>query len=175
MKPEDARPERSSDPAPDETAAHPAQASLWEQVFSRENLTLALRRVEQNAGAPGTDQMSTKELRPWLKDHWPQTRAQLDAGTYRPQLLTRVMIAKPSGGERMLGVPTVLDRLIQHAVLQVLTPVFDPHFHPHSFGFRLGRSAHQAAEQARQFIEDDAAWCVDLEPSTSTPSPARTT
>jgi RNA-directed DNA polymerase len=163
VKPEDTRPERSDGPAPDDTTAHPAEASLWELVFSRGNLAAALRRVDQNAGAAGIDGMSTKELRSWLHRHWPQVRSALDAGTYRPQPVRRVMIPKPSGGERMLGVPTVLDRLIQQAVLQVLTPVFDPHFHPHSFGFRPGRSAHEAVERARQSIADGAVWCVDLD------------
>ena len=163
MKPEDPRSERSPSPAPGDTAPHPAEASLWEQFLARENLAEALRRVEQNAGAPGIDGMSTKELRPWLKDHWPQVRSQLDAGTYRPQPVRRVMIPKPSGGLRMLGVPAAVDRLICQAIAQVLTPVFDPLFHPHSFGFRPGRSQHQAVERARQFIADDAAWCVDFD------------
>ncbi len=163
MKPDGVRPERSSDPAPDGTAAHPAEASLWEQFMARENLASALRRVERNAGAAGIDQMSTKELRPWLKDHWPQVRSQLDAGTYRPQAVRRVMIPKPAGAQRPLGVPTVLDRLIQQAVLQVLEPAFEPRFSEHSFGFRPGRSAHHAVERARQFIEDDAAWVVDVD------------
>jgi RNA-directed DNA polymerase len=163
VKPDDARPERSNDPAPDDTAAHPAEASLWERLLSRGNLAEALRRVEQNAGAAGIDGMSTKELRPWLKDHWPQIRSQLEAGTYRPQPVRRVMIPKPAGGQRMLGVPAAVDRLICQAIAQVLTPIFDPHFHPHSFGFRPGRSAHYAVERARQFIADDAAWCVDFD------------
>jgi group II intron reverse transcriptase/maturase len=136
---------------------------LWEQFSSRENLALALRRVEQNAGAAGIDGMSTKELRPWLHSHWPQIRSQLEAGTYRSQPVRRVMIPKPSGGLRMLGVPAAVDRMICQAILQVLTPVFDPHFHPHSFGFRPGRSQHDAVERARQFIVDDAAWCVDFD------------
>jgi retron-type reverse transcriptase len=148
VKPEDARPERSSDPAPDGTAAHPAEASLWERFLARGNLALALRRVEQNAGAAGIDGMSTKELRPWLHDHWPEVRSQLEAGTYRPQPVRRVMIPKPSGGQRALGVPTAVDRLICQAIAHALTPVFDPHFHPHSFGFRPGRSAHDAVERA---------------------------
>jgi group II intron reverse transcriptase/maturase len=107
--------------------------------------------------------MSTEELRPWLKDHWPEVRSQLDAGTYQPQPVRRVMIPKPSGGERALGVPAAVDRLICQALAQVLTPVFEPHFHPHSFGYRPGRSAHQAVERARRLIVDGAAWCVDFD------------
>jgi RNA-directed DNA polymerase len=163
VKPEGTRPGQSPSPARSDAAPHPAEASLWEQLISRGNLAEALRRVEQNAGAPGIDGMSTKELRPWLNDHWPQVRSQLEAGTYRPQPVRRVMIPKPSGGLRMLGVPTAVDRLICQAIAQVLTPLFDPHFHPHSFGFRPGRSAHHAVERARQFIADDAAWCVDFD------------
>jgi hypothetical protein len=106
--------------------------------MARENLAEALRRVEQNAGAAGIDGMSTKELRPWLKDHWPEVRSQLDAGTYRPQPVRRVMIPKPSGGLRMLGVPAAVDRLICQAIAQVLTPVFDPHFHPIASAFGRG-------------------------------------
>jgi RNA-directed DNA polymerase len=163
VKPEDARSERSNGPAPDDTAAHPAAAGLWGQVFSRENLLAALRRVERNAGAAGIDAMTTRELRPWLKGHWPGVRAALDAGTYQPQPVRRVMIPKSGGGQRALGVPTVLDRLIQQAMLQVLEPVFEPHFSDHSYGFRPGRSAHQAVLRARQFMQDDAAWVVDVD------------
>jgi group II intron reverse transcriptase/maturase len=163
VKPEDLRSERSDGSAPDDTTAHPAAAGLWEQMFSRENLVAALRRVERNAGAAGIDEMTTRELRPWLVEHWPQVRAALDAGTYQPQPVRRVMIPKPGGGQRALGVPTVLDRLIQQATLQVLEPVFEPHFSDHSFGFRPGRSAHHAVGRARQFIQDDAAWVVDVD------------
>ena len=155
MKPEDLRSGRSSDPAPDGTVAHPADAGdLWEQFLSRGNLAEALRRVEQNAGAPGIDGMSTKELRPWLHGHWTEVRSALEAGTYRPQPVRRVMIPKPSGGMRKLGVPAAVDRLTCQAIAQVLTPVFDPEFHPHSFGFRPGRSQHQAVQRARQFVAD---------------------
>ena len=163
MKPEAPRRERSPSPAPGDTAPHPAEASLWEQLLARGNLAEALRRVEQNAGVPGPDGMGTEELRPWLRDHWPQIRSRLDAGTYRPQPVRRVTIPKPSGGERMLGVPAAVDRLVCQAIAQVLTPVFDPHFHPHSFGYRPGRSAHQAVERARRFIADGAVWCVDFD------------
>jgi RNA-directed DNA polymerase len=163
VKPESTYPEQSPSPAPGDTAPHPAEAGLWELLLSRGNLAEALRRVEQNAGAPGIDGMSSKELRPWLYDQWPEIRSALDAGTYRPQPVRRVMIPKPSGGLRKLGVPAAVDRLICQAIAQVLTPIFDPQFHPHSFGYRPGRSAHQAVERARQFINDDAAWCADFD------------
>jgi RNA-directed DNA polymerase len=163
VKPDSTGPERSPSPAPGDTAPHPAKASLWERFLARGNLAEALRRVEQNAGAPGIDGMSTQELRPWLKDHWPQVRSQLDAGAYRPQPVRRVMIPRPSGGLRKLGVPAAVDRLICQALSQVLTPVFDPLFHPHSFGYRPGRSAHHAVERARQFINDDLVWCADFD------------
>ena len=163
VKPEGDRPERSDSPAQGGTGSHPVSAGLWEQFVSRENLGEALRRVERNAGAPGIDGMGTTELRPWLKVHWPQIRAQLDTGTYRPAPVRRVMIPKPSGGQRRLGVPTALDRLLQQALAQVLTPIFDTTFSDHSFGFRPGRSAHQAVEGARQAIRDGGAWAVDLD------------
>jgi group II intron reverse transcriptase/maturase len=137
--------------------------SLWERFLSRENLVRALRRVERNAGAAGIDGMRTDQLRSWLKEHWPGVRARLEAGTYRPHPVRRVVIPKPSGGTRLLGVPTALDRLIQQALLQVLSPAFDPSFSEHSFGFRPGRSAHQAVECARQSIANGAAWVVDVD------------
>lgn len=140
MKPEAPREERSDRPAPADPEAHPAAiGDLWEEFLSRKNLAAALRRVEQNAGAPGVDGMETKELRPWLQDHWPEVRAALDAGTYHPPPTRRATIP-PSGGERALGVPKALDRLIQQALQQVLVPVFDPSFSERSFGFRPGRS-----------------------------------
>jgi RNA-directed DNA polymerase len=107
--------------------------------------------------------MSTAELRRWLLVHWPEVRAELDAGTYRPSPVRQVIIPKPGGGERILGVPRVLDRLIQQAIAQVLVPVFDPRFSGSSFGFRPGRSAHQAVRVARRAIEDGLRWVVDLD------------
>lgn len=164
MKPKRPVQEHSEHPAQGKTTPDPARASdLWEEFLSRENLARALKRVEQNAGAPGTDAMSTSDLRQWLFQHWPDVRSQLDAGTYRPQPVRRVTIDKPSGGKRNLGVPTALDRLIQQAMLQVLTPVFDPHFSDASFGFRPRRSAHDAVLAARRQIADGAEWVVDLD------------
>jgi len=163
VKPDVSRIEPSLFPAAKSPDSHPAPATLWESFLSRENLARALKRVERNAGAPGPDGMKTKELRPWLHTHWPEVRTRLDAGTYRPQPVRRVFIPKPGGKVRGLGVPTVLDRLIQQALLQVLTPVFDPHFSDRSYGFRPGRSAHQAVRAAREAIADGERWVVDLD------------
>jgi RNA-directed DNA polymerase len=163
VKPEAPREAHSDRPAPADPEAHPAAAGLWEQCFSRENLAEALRRVERNAGAPGVDGVKTTELRSWLQDHWPEVRLKLDAGTYRPAPTRRVTIPKPSGGKRELGVPTVLDRLIQQALHQVLSPIFDPTFGDQSYGFRPGRSAHQAVEAARRHLDSGAEWVVDLD------------
>ncbi|MEV0058063.1 group II intron reverse transcriptase/maturase [Saccharopolyspora shandongensis] len=132
-------------------------------MFSKENLLAALRRVEANRGAPGVDGMTTEELRPWIAQNWPSVWAELDAGTYRPAPVRRVTIPKPNGGERMLGVPRVLDRLIQQAIAQALVPVFDPHFSGASFGFRPGRSAHQAVKAGRRAVQDGNRWAVDLD------------
>lgn len=136
---------------------------MWERLLSPANLSRALRRVEANRGAPGVDGMTTTELRPWLHEHWVTVREALDAGTYRPSPVRRVVIPKPGGGERLLGVPTVLDRLIQQAVAQILTPTFDPHFSGSSFGFRPGKSAHQAVRAGRRCIEDGLRWVVDVD------------
>src|SRR5690348_7976990 len=132
-------------------------------MLSPENLGRALRRVRANGGAPGVDGMTTGELVPWLREHWAPVRQALDAGTYRPSPVRRVVIPKPGGGERLLGVPTCLDRLIQQAIAQVLTPVFDPGFSGSSFGFRPGRSAHQAVRVARRCIQDGLEWVVDID------------
>ena len=123
----------------------------------------ALNRVEANRGAPGVDGMTTEALRPWLREHWGQVRSELDSGVFRPQPVRRVAIPKPGGGQRMLGVPRVLDRFVQQAVAQVLVPVFDPGFSGSSFGFRPGRNAHQAVRVARRAIEDGHRWVVDLD------------
>jgi len=163
VKPDAPRIGRSLFPAATSPDSHPAPTGLFESFLSRENLARALKRVERNHGAPGPDGMKTEELRPWLHAHWPEVRARLDAGTYRPQPVRRVFIPKPGGKVRPLGVPTVLDRLIQQGLLQVLTPVFDPHFADRSYGFRPGRSAHQAVRRAREAIASGHSWVVDLD------------
>ncbi len=156
--------ERSGRTARLEDAVIPGlEVSLWERMLSPENLGRALRRVRANRGAPGVDGMTTEELVPWLREHWASVRQALDAGTYRPSPVRRVVIPKPGGGERLLGVPTCLDRLIQQALAQVLTPIFDPYFSGSSFGFRPGRSAHQAVKVARRCIQDGLEWVADID------------
>ena len=117
---------------------------LMEVVCSRENLWKALTRVQANKGSPGVDGMTVRQLGDYLKEHWPAIRERLLQGTYQPQPVKRVEIPKPDGGVRKLGIPTVLDRFIQQAVLQALQEQWDPTFSEHSYGFRPGRSAHQA-------------------------------
>src|SRR3990172_9559436 len=164
VKPADPQTERSTDPASPETIPHPARAeALWEDFLSADNLARELRRVERNGGAPGPDGMTVAALRPHLKVAWPEIRQSLDAGTYRPSPVRRVTIPKPGGGERELGVPTVLDRLLQQALSQVLSPVFEPSFSDRSFGFLPGRSAHQAVAAARRAIEAGETWVVDVD------------
>jgi RNA-directed DNA polymerase len=132
-------------------------------MLERGNMLQALQRVEANGGAPGVDGMRTKDLRPFLKDHWKRIREELLAGTYRPKPVRRVEIPKPDGGKRGLGIPTCLDRLIQQALAQVLTPIFDPTFSPNSYGFRPGKRAHDAVRQARQYMTEGYTWVVDMD------------
>jgi len=136
---------------------------LMEKVVERSNMLRALHRVESNKGAAGVDGMEIKSLRPYLKEHWPRIREELLKGSYRPQPVRRVEIPKPDGGVRLLGIPTVLDRLIQQALLQVLTPIFDPGFSGHSYGFRPGRNAHQAVKEAQGYIREGYRYVVDLD------------
>jgi RNA-directed DNA polymerase len=134
-----------------------------EAVVERENLKEALARVKRNKGAAGIDGMSVDNLPIYLKEHWPTIRDQLLEGTYRPQPVRRVEIPKASGGTRPLGIPTVLDRFIQQAVLQVLQADWDGTFSETSFGFRPGRSAHQAVEQAQVYIASGHGFVVDID------------
>jgi group II intron reverse transcriptase/maturase len=141
----------------------PSSAGLWEQVLERENLNTALKQVERNKGAPGIDGMSTEELRPYLKEYWREIRETLDQQTYRPSPVRRVEIPKPDGGVRLLGIPTVLDRFLQQAIAQRLTPLFEPLFSTHSYGFRPGRSAHDAVKQAQKYVQEGYEWVVDVD------------
>ena len=136
---------------------------LMEVVCDRENLWKALRRVRANKGGPGVDGMTVQQLPDYLKEHWPAIREQLLEGAYRPQPVKRVEISKPDGGIRKLGIPTVLDRFIQQAVLQVLQEQWDPTFSQHSYGFRPGRSGHQAVAAVQQYMADGLRWVVDLD------------
>lgn len=136
---------------------------LMEAVVAADNVRQALRRVRANKGSPGVDGMTVGELAGHLKTAWPLLRAVLLAGDYKPQPVKRVGIPKPDGGVRELGIPTVVDRLIQQAMLQVLTPIYDPGFSRSSFGFRPGKSAHQALAQARGYVADGRGWVVDLD------------
>jgi RNA-directed DNA polymerase len=137
---------------------------LMEEVCERGNLEEALRRVKANKGSPGVDGMTIGGITDYLKQHWPAIREQLLKGTYEPKPVRRVEIPKPDGGGvRKLGIPTVLDRLIQQAVMQVLQKRWDPTFSEHSYGFRPGRSAHQAVAQAQQYIAEGYSWTVDFD------------
>jgi RNA-directed DNA polymerase len=136
---------------------------LMEEVCERENLKEALRRVKANKGSAGIDRMTVDGIADYLKQHWPAIREQLLSGTYQPKPVRRVEIPKPNGGVRKLGIPTVLDRFIQQAVMQVLQRQWDRTFSDYSYGFRPGRSAHQAVAKAQQYIAEGRGWCVDLD------------
>src|SRR5918911_3188817 len=160
---------RVSDPGTESLAAKRGTESpaideqLMEEVCERENCKQALAKVKANKGSPGIDGMTVEELPEYLKQHWPAIREQLLSGTYKPQPVRRVEIPKPDGGVRKLGIPTVLDRFIQQAVMQVLQGRWDRTFSDHSYGFRPGRSAHQAVAQAQQYMAEGYRWVVDLD------------
>src|ERR1700756_4649016 len=136
---------------------------LMEEVCERENLKEALRQVKGNKGSAGVDGITVNQLSDYLKQHWPAIREQLLSGTYEPKPVRRGEIPKPDGGVRKLGIPTVLDRFIQQAVMQVLQRPWDQTFSEYSYGFRPGRSAHQAVAQAQQYIAAGYSWVVDLD------------
>jgi len=139
------------------------EVKMWETIFSRYNLLQALARVQKNRGAPGVDGMTVEELPEHLKANWESIRDKLEAGTYQPSPVRRVEIPKPSGGVRLIGIPTVQDRLIQQAIHQVLSLEYEPRFSQHSYGFRPGRSAHDAVKAARGHIEAGYRWVVDID------------
>lgn len=129
---------------------HPVEDDLLACILERDNLIRALKQVEQNGGSAGIDGMTVKELRPFLKQQWSRIKESLLNGTYRPKPVKRVEIPKAGGGTRKLGVPTVLDRFIQQAILQVLQKIWDPKFSSYNYGFRPGRNGHQAVHQAQR-------------------------
>jgi RNA-directed DNA polymerase len=145
-----------------EMTQHEAEG-MWEQIFSRDNLMTALKRVQKNGGAPGVDGMTVEELPDHLRVHWPSIREKLEAGRYEPSPVKRVEIPKPGKGRRQLGIPTVQDRFIQQAMHQVLSAQFEPTFSEHSYGFRPGRSAHDAVKAARVHVEAGYKWVVDID------------
>ncbi len=134
-----------------------------EQVVTEENLAQAVGAVKRNQGAPGIDHMTTAQLESHLQAHWPKIRAKLLAGAWVPTPVRRVEIPKPNGGTRTLGIPTVVDRVIQQMLLQVLSPIFDPQFSEHSYGFRPGRSAHDAVAAAQRYVQAGKEWVVDMD------------
>jgi len=145
-------------------AESPAFGKQWmEEICGRENCRQALARVKANRGSPGVDRMTVQQLPDFLKEHWLPIREQLLCGTYEPKPVKRVEIPKPGGGVRKLGIPTVLDRFIQQAVMQVVQRSWDRTFSDHSYGFRPGRSAHQAVAKAQQYIAEGRRWVVDLD------------
>lgn len=144
-------------------SAHCKEVELMTAVVERTNMLAALHQVERNRGSAGVDGMTIAHLRPWLREHWAMIKAKLLEGSYQPRAIRRVAIPKPGGGERILGIPTVVDRLIQQAIGQVLVPIYDPHFSDHSYGFRPGRSAVQAVRKAQAHQHDGRRWVVDLD------------
>jgi len=150
-------------PAKTEVESQAAGGPLMEAIVERDNLKKALRHVKRNKGVAGIDGMSLDALAPHLREHWRAIRAQLLEGIYKPQPVRRVEIPKASGGTRSLGIPTVLDRFIQQAVLQVLQAEWDPTFSEHSFGFRPKRSAHQAVARAQELIASGHGIVVDID------------
>lgn len=141
----------------------PEELQLMEAVVARENLLDAYWRVMSNKGAAGVDEMPVEQLKPYLQEHWAQIKAELLNGAYQPQAVRCVEIPKPNGGVRQLGIPTVVDRLIQQALHQVLSPLFEPNFSKSSYGFRPGRSAQQAVLAAREYVAEGRRWVVDLD------------
>jgi RNA-directed DNA polymerase len=144
--------------------SEPEAERLLEAVVERKNMWLALKQVERNSGAAGVDNMTVGQLRTYLREHWLRIKEELIAGSYQPQPVLRVEIPKAGGkGMRMLGIPTVVDRLLQQALQQVLSPLFEPHFSESSYGFRPQRSAHQAVLKARQYVREGRRWVVDID------------
>jgi len=141
----------------------PASNNLLEQIVDRLNLTKACKRVVANGGNPGVDRMSTNDLPGWLQRNHERLAKSLLDGSYRPQPVRLAEIEKPGGGKRGLGIPTVVDRMIQQAMHQVLNPLFDPDFSESSFGYRKGKSAEQAVLQAQRYMQEGKRWVIDVD------------
>jgi RNA-directed DNA polymerase len=139
------------------------QNDLLGKMLEGDNLRLAYKRVVQNGGAPGVDGVTVAELQAYLKIHGETVKTELLTGGYRPMPVKRVEIPKPGGGMRMLGIPTVVDRFLQQALLQVMNPIFDAHFSWYSYGFRQGKRAHDAVKQAQTYIQSGLRWVVDMD------------
>jgi RNA-directed DNA polymerase len=142
---------------------NPETIELIERLVERGNMLEAYARVVGNRGAAGVDTMTVTDLKPWLQSHWLEVKERLLAGTYRPEVVRGVEIPKPNGGKRQLGIPTVVDRLIQQALHQVLSPIFEPEFSPNSYGFRPGRGAHDAIRKAKKYQLAGKRWVVDID------------
>ncbi len=153
----------SSSSAQTDLSSREGQNDLLEKMLEGNNLRAAFKRVKQNGGAPGVDHVTVEQLQAHLWERWDTVKTELQAGTYRPKPVKRVEIPKPGGGVRLLGIPTVMDRLIQQALMQVMTPIFDPQFSPNSFGFRPGKRAHDAVKQAQSYIQQGCRWVVDMD------------
>ena len=139
-------------------------SDLFEHVLQEDNLSAAWKRVRANKGAAGIDGMTIDEFPAWVRSgNWKALKQQLVTGCYQPSPVRRVEIAKPDGGTRQLGIPTVTDRVIQQAIAQVLTPIFDPDFSEHSFGFRPGRNGQQAVKQVQSIIKEGRRFAVDVD------------
>ncbi|MFV3314207.1 group II intron reverse transcriptase/maturase [Pseudomonas sp. NY15374] len=156
-------PDSAQVPAASATWTNAEPNTLMERVLAPANLRCAYQRVVSNKGAPGADGMTVSELAGYVNQCWPILKARLLAGEYHPQAVRAVEIPKPQGGTRQLGIPSVVDRLIQQALQQQLTPIFDPLFSDYSYGFRPGRSTHQAIEMARAHVAAGHRWCVELD------------
>ncbi|MGB5955004.1 group II intron reverse transcriptase/maturase [Pseudomonas sp.] len=156
-------PDSAKVPAASATWTNAEPDTLMGRVLAPANLRRAYQRVVSNKGAPGADGMTVADLAGYVKQYWPTLKARLLAGDYHPHAVRAVEIPKPQGGTRQLGIPSVVDRLIQQALLQQLTPIFDPLFSDYSYGFRPGRSTHQAVEMARAHVASGHRWCVEID------------
>ena len=136
---------------------------IIEKILSKENLQIAIKKVKQNKGAPGIDKMTVHEVEDWFNQYQEDVISKIMSKQYRPMPVKRVYIPKPNGKERPLGIPTVVDRVIQQAMLQVLTEIYEPIFSDHSFGFRPKRSAHMALEEVLRYLNEGYEWIVDLD------------